>query len=89
MSSEFEGSVILFLDNVKYTMFSAFERESSTRIEIGLEEAGSKFIQLIESARRTAAAGGRSIPLAGCVREVLDLLPETLVPVTPHPTAQR
>ncbi|PIB91206.1 STAS domain-containing protein [Caulobacter sp. FWC2] len=84
MSGELESSVIQFSDNVTISNISdardilldAFESNNSITIEIaGLEEADLTFIQLIESARRSAAESNRSIqlrePAQGAVLQVL------------------
>ena len=84
MSGELQSSIIRFSDNVTISnisdahdiLLAAFERENSVTIEIdGLEEADLTFIQLIESARKSAAEGGRSIqlrkPAEGAVLQVL------------------
>lgn len=84
MSGELQSSTIRFSDNVTISnianardiLLEAFERNKSITIEIdGLEEADLTFIQLIESARRSAAEGGYSIqlrePAQGAVLQVL------------------
>jgi hypothetical protein len=84
VSGEIESSVICFSDNVTISnisdahdiLCSALERENSITIDIGgLAEADLTFVQLIESARRSAAEGGRSIQLRqaaqGAVLQVL------------------
>jgi hypothetical protein len=84
VSGELESSVVRFSDNVTIsnisdahdTLCAALERNKSITIEIdGLEEADLTFVQLIESARRSAAEGGYSIrlqqPAQGAVLQVL------------------
>ena len=84
MSGEPLSSTVRFSDNVNISNIScahdiivaAFERNKTITIEIdGLEEADLTFIQLIESARRSAAESGCSIqlgqPAQGAVLRVL------------------
>jgi len=84
MSGELAGSIIRFSDNVTISNISdardllvaGLENNSSVTIELdGLEEADLTFVQLIESARRSAAESGLSIqlrqPAQGAVLQVL------------------
>lgn len=84
MSGDIQDKTVHFSENVTISniseahdiLRSAFEGDNSITIDIGgLEEADLTFVQLIESARRTAAEGGRSIqlrqPAQGAVLQVL------------------
>ncbi len=84
MSDEFQDSVVRFSDNVNISniadahgiLLAALEQNNSITIEIDdLEEVDLTFVQLIESARRSAAEGERSIALRkaaqGAVLQVL------------------
>lgn len=84
MSGELGSSIVRFSDNVTISniadahdiLLAAIESNNSITIEIdGLEEADLTFIQLIESARRSAAESNRSIqllePAQGAVLQVL------------------
>jgi len=84
MSVDLEGSCVRFSDTINISNISAahdillsvIEGNSSVVIDIeSLEEADLTFVQLIESARRSAAESGRSIQLSraaeGAVLQVL------------------
>jgi MFS superfamily sulfate permease-like transporter len=84
VSGELQSSIVQFSDNVTISnisdahdiLLAALEHNNSITIDIdGLEEADLTFVQLIESARRSAAEGGRSIQLRqaaqGAVLQVL------------------
>lgn len=84
MSDEFQDSVVRFSGNVNISniadahgiLLAALEQKNSIIIEIDdLEEVDLTFVQLIESARRSAAEGERSIALGkaaqGAVLQVL------------------
>jgi len=84
MSGNLDGQLIRFSNNVTISNISnahdilcvAIAHNNSIIIELdGLEEADLTFVQLIESARRSAAEDGRSIQLSraadGAVLQVL------------------
>lgn len=84
MSGDLQNTTVRFSDNVTISniseahdiLRSAFEGGNSITIDIdGLAGADLTFVQLIESARRTAADCGRSIqlrqPAQGAVLQIL------------------